>query len=227
MCPDPDAELVPTTTRPGAAGTVLVTGGSSGLGAAVVRRVSPPAADHDPEHEVVDHVRRQGWCLATAESLTGGLVARRLAAAPGSGACFRGGLVAYASLIKHEVLGVRPGPVVAGDAAAEMAAGAARLFGADVAVATTGVAGPDELEGQPVGTVWLAVTTPAGARTERHRFEGPPDQVVAQAADRALALLRAALAAAPATDGTRADADDDDDADADDAAGSADDPGRA
>lgn len=162
----------------------------------------PSGPEHGPEHDVVDHVRRQGWCLATAESLTGGLVARRLAAAPGSGACFRGGLVAYASLIKHEVLGVRPGPVVAGDAAAEMAAGAARLFGADVAVATTGVAGPDQLEGQPVGTVWLAVTTPAGGRTERHRFDGPPDQVVAQATDQALALLRATLAADPAPAGT-------------------------
>ncbi|MFN8040144.1 MAG: CinA family protein [Acidimicrobiales bacterium] len=178
MCPDPDAGLVPAARHEA---DPPVKGGGGPIPGAL------------PEHDVVDQVRRRGWCLATAESMTGGLVARRLAAAPGSGACFRGGLVAYAPVVKHEVLGVRPGPVVAAEAAVQMAAGASRLFDADVAVATTGVAGPDELEGQPVGTVWLAVTTPDVERTERHRFGGTPDEVVAAATDHALMLLRTVL----------------------------------
>ena len=74
--------------------------------------------------------------------MTGGMVAMRLTAIPGASAVFRGGVVAYASEVKHGVIDVPRGPVVSLDAARAMAAGAARRLGADIGLATTGVAGP-------------------------------------------------------------------------------------
>jgi nicotinamide-nucleotide amidase len=95
--------------------------------------------------------------VAVAESLTGGELAARFASAPGAGDWFRGGIVAYASDVKYDLLDVPVGPVVSEAAAAAMAAGACRLLGADVSVAVTGVAGPDDQDGEPPGTVWLAL----------------------------------------------------------------------
>jgi nicotinamide-nucleotide amidase len=98
-----------------------------------------------------------GATLGVAESLTGGLIASRLTAVPGASEWFRGGVVSYASDVKRDVLGVGEGPVVTAEAAAAMAAGAARVLGATVGLAVTGVAGPTEQEGQPVGTVWVGL----------------------------------------------------------------------
>ena len=95
--------------------------------------------------------------LAVAESVTGGLVGARLTAIPGASEVLRGGVVAYASDLKFKLLGVAEGPVVTKEAAAAMAAGVRRLLEADVGIATTGVAGPTEQEGQPVGTVFLGL----------------------------------------------------------------------
>jgi nicotinamide-nucleotide amidase len=97
----------------------------------------------------------QGLSLAVAESMTGGLVASRLVDVPGSSTWFRGGVVAYDSEIKFDVLDVRRGPVVSEEAAEQMADGVRRKLKADVGLSVTGVAGPAEQEGQPVGTVWL------------------------------------------------------------------------
>lgn len=98
-----------------------------------------------------------GASLALAESFTGGLIASRIVAVPGASRWFRGGVVAYASEAKRELLRVREDSVVSEKAAAEMAKGAIALFGADVAVATTGVAGPDSEEGHPPGTAFVGI----------------------------------------------------------------------
>lgn len=98
--------------------------------------------------------------LAVAESYTGGLLASSLVAVPGASAWFRGGLVAYASDMKRELLGLAAGPVVSPAAAKAMAAGVCRLMGADVGLATTGVAGPDKQEELPAGTVFAGIALP-------------------------------------------------------------------
>lgn len=109
------------------------------------------------EHAVLAKLAAAGLTLATAESVTGGLIASRLCAVAGASEVFRGSLVAYASDLKHSVLAVPDGPVVTEAAACAMAAGVRRVLGADVGVATTGVAGPAEEEGVAVGTVCLGI----------------------------------------------------------------------
>ena len=113
--------------------------------------------DETMEHAVGAALQARGLTLAVAESLTGGLIAARLVDVPGSSAWFRGGVVSYASDVKFSVLDVPEGPVVSAEAAAAMATGVRDLLGAYVGLATTGVAGPEPLEGQPPGTVYLAV----------------------------------------------------------------------
>ena len=131
-----------------------------------------------------------GLNVAVAESLTGGMVASALAEAPGSSNWFRGGVVAYASDVKHELLTVPPGPVVNAQAAAAMADGVRRLLRADVAVALTGAAGPDGQDGQPPGTVFLALSDGVETHVE-HRYIDcdDPAEVCAEAVAEALRLL--------------------------------------
>lgn len=131
--------------------------------------------------------------VGAAESLTGGAVTSALAAGPAAAEWFRGGIVAYQPDVKFGVLGVEPGPLVTDECAAQLATGAARLFSADAVVATTGVGGPEPEEGQPPGTVHLAVFVKGDLTVERHRFEGAPDEVVQRSRDRALALLAEVL----------------------------------
>jgi nicotinamide-nucleotide amidase len=109
------------------------------------------------EHAVAKLLVRRGLNLAVAESLTGGLVSSRLVNVPGASGWFRGGIVSYATDVKHDLLGVPEGPVVTPEAAAAMAQGVRRRLGADVGLGVTGVAGPDEQEGQSPGTVFMAV----------------------------------------------------------------------
>jgi nicotinamide-nucleotide amidase len=126
------------------------------------------------ESVVLDLLRERGLSLAVAESVTGGLVGARLTAIPGASEVLRGGLVAYASDVKFTHLGVPEGPVVTAAAAAAMAAGVRRLLDADVGLATTGVAGPAEQEGQPVGTVFLGLAI--GERVESTVVRLPGDR---------------------------------------------------
>jgi nicotinamide-nucleotide amidase len=105
----------------------------------------------------------RSWTLGVAESLTGGLVASRIVSVPGASNWFVGGLVSYATELKHRLLGVPDGPVVSGEAAVAMAEGAAALLHADVALATTGVAGPAEQDGEPPGAVFAGVVMPGRA----------------------------------------------------------------
>lgn len=127
--------------------------------------------------------------VGAAESVTAGGVSCGLAAAQSAGEWFRGSIVAYASQVKFAVLGVNPGPVVTARAARQMAVGALRVLGADVAVGATGVGGPEPSEGCPAGTVFVAVATARGHRVREYHFDGDPPQVVRAAAARALADL--------------------------------------
>ena len=137
-----------------------------------------------------------GLRVGVAESCTGGLVAAALASRPGASAWFRGGVVSYATDVKRGLLGVDPellagpGPVSAG-VAEEMARGARRALGADLAVSVTGLAGPggDPARGIPVGTVFLGWGDARGSGAEGRRFPGGRDEVRAAARDAALELL--------------------------------------
>lgn len=136
----------------------------------------------------------QGLTVATAESLTGGLVCAALTDVPGASAVVRGGVVSYATDVKASVLGVdalllaRAGAVDPHVAEA-MAAGARRVLGADLAVSTTGVAGPDPADGQPVGTVFVGVAGPGGTAVEQHAFTGDRSAVRRATVAAALDLL--------------------------------------
>ncbi len=125
--------------------------------------------------------------IAVAESLTGGLLTSRFAAAPDASEWFRGGVVAYNAEVKQDVLGVPPGPVVNELTATAMALGVAKLLDADLAVSTTGVGGPDEEEGLPPGTVWIALCW-AGEKggAWEHRFDGDPSEICRKTCDAAL-----------------------------------------
>ncbi len=109
---------------------------------------------------------------------------------PGASKVFRGSVVSYASDVKFDVLGVPEGPVVSEAAAAAMAAGARRVLGADVALALTGVAGPTEQDGMPVGTLCVGVATPGGAFTRTLRLPGQRDQMRQMSVISSLDLLR-------------------------------------
>jgi nicotinamide-nucleotide amidase len=142
---------------------------------------------------VVDLLHASGLTIATAESITGGLVAARLTDVAGASDVVRGGVVSYASDVKWDLLEVPEGPVVTEEAAAAMAQGAARVLGADVGVATTGVAGPASAEGVPPGTVCLATWVDGEAETLTVRLPGDRDQVRQFAVISVLDLLRRRL----------------------------------
>ena len=129
------------------------------------------------ESVVLDLMRQRGLTLGLAESVSGGLVAARLTSVPGASEVFRGSIVSYASEVKFDVLGVSEGPVVSPEAAAEMAVGARRVLGADVGLSLTGVAGPTEQDGQPVGTLHVGLATGDGVSTSSLRLPGTRDQM--------------------------------------------------
>jgi nicotinamide-nucleotide amidase len=113
--------------------------------------------DETMEHAVGRELLARGLTLGVAESLTGGLLASRIVAVPGASEWFAGGIVAYASALKASLLGVPEGPVVSLDAARAMAAGALEALSCEVALATTGVAGPTSQEGHDPGTVFVGL----------------------------------------------------------------------
>jgi nicotinamide-nucleotide amidase len=119
----------------------------------------------------------RGLTVATAESLTGGLVCAALVSVPGASAVLRGGVIAYATELKAALLGV-PADLLSArgavdpEVAAAMADGARARLGADVGIATTGVAGPDPADGKPVGTVYFAIATPAATSATGLKLAG-------------------------------------------------------
>ncbi len=141
---------------------------------------------------VVERASERALTVATAESLTGGMISSALTAVPGSSVAVRGGVVSYATAVKHEALGVddellaQAGPVDE-EVALEMARGARRALLSDVAVAVTGIAGPGGAEpGKPVGTVWMALSSPWEERAELFCFEGDRAEVREQTVRAAL-----------------------------------------
>lgn len=135
----------------------------------------------------------RGARVACAESLTSGAIASALGRAPRASEWFCGGVIAYSAEVKHDVLGVEPGPVVTELCAGQMASGVRALMAADVAVAVTGVGGPDSAEGHPPGTVVIAVSSARALEVSTHHFDGEPSEVVSRTTLHALAQLRALL----------------------------------
>jgi nicotinamide-nucleotide amidase len=153
-----------------------------------------------PADRVLAELRRRNETVATAESLTGGLLGGLLTAVPGASTAYVGGVISYATRLKETLAGVDPrlletlGPV-AGPTAAAMAAGVARRCDSDWGVATTGVSGPDPQDGHPVGEVYVAVARPARDRVEVRalRLTGDRPAIREAAAAQALDLLASCL----------------------------------
>ncbi|MFF4396064.1 CinA family protein [Streptomyces sp. NPDC001480] len=160
-----------------------------------------------PATEVVRLLTVKGETVAVAESLTGGLVAAEITAVPGASKVFRGSVTAYATDLKQALLGVdatllaQRGAVDA-QVAAQMAAGVRKALGADWGLATTGVAGPDPQDGQPVGTVFVAVEGPfgtgsgsaGGGKVAALRLNGNRAEIRMESVRSVLALLLEQLA---------------------------------
>ncbi|MFF8576685.1 CinA family protein [Streptomyces sp. NPDC001705] len=157
--------------------------------------------------DVVRLLTVRGETLAVAESLTGGMVASEITSVPGASKAFRGSVTAYATELKREILGVDASLLASRGAvdaqvAAQMAAGARKILGADWGIATTGVAGPDAQDGQPVGTVFVAVDGPSGAddgsacggKVEALRLNGDRAEIRMESVRSVLALLLRELA---------------------------------
>lgn len=142
---------------------------------------------------------RPAFTIAAAESCSGGGVALRITGVPGSSDYFRGGIVAYGNDAKRDLLGVdeellATRGAVSAECAGAMAAGALRAFGASVAVATTGIAGPSGATARkPVGLVYVASIGPCGTAVEEHHFAGGRAEVTNAAIDAALRMLVAAV----------------------------------
>ena len=149
---------------------------------------------------VVEKATAAGATVATAESLTGGLIAAMLTSVPGSSASVRGGIVSYVNEVKAEVLGVSEDVLARQGAvdelvALQMARGALRELGSDVSVAVTGIAGPTGAEpGKPVGTVWIGCATAKKTHAACHHFEGGREAVRLQTVLIALRTTEEALA---------------------------------
>ena len=143
---------------------------------------------------MLDLLARRGCTLTTAESLTGGRLAARITAVPGASRAYAGGVVAYSTPLKQQLLGVpdelvaRHG-VVSPEAARAMAEGARLLLGSTYALATTGVAGPDRQEDRPVGTVFVGVAGPGGVSVLSLELSGDRAGITERTCDEALAAL--------------------------------------
>ena len=148
--------------------------------------------------ELLTRLRGLGATLATAESLTGGRLAASLTGVAGASRVYRGGVVAYATEVKQELLGVPPElvarhGVVSAECARAMAEGARAALGATWALSTTGVAGPDQQEGKPVGTVFVGVAGPGGAAVTALELVGDRLTVQERTCREAISALAASL----------------------------------
>jgi nicotinamide-nucleotide amidase len=162
-------------------------------------RVSDENGDGVPDDQVLGaalhaELLRRGGTLATAESLTGGALGDLVSASPGASETYLGGVVSYATEVKVQVLGVSKTTVdehgvVSRECAQEMAEGVRALVGTDWGVSTTGVAGPTEQEGKPVGLVYVGVSGPGVSRCEELHLDGDRSQIRYQACLSAATIL--------------------------------------
>ncbi len=143
--------------------------------------------------EVVATATQKGLTLATAESLTAGLIAAAIADVPGASKTLLGGVVGYALAVKQNVLGVdgvTEDTVVSADCARQMALGARKLTNADLAVSCTGVAGPDGGTAQtPVGTVFIGCAYGDSVSAEEYHFKGNRQAVRRETVRQALQII--------------------------------------
>ena len=146
------------------------------------------------EKRVIEKLRERGLLLATAESCTGGLCAKRLTDVPGASQVFCGGVVSYTNDVKMRLLGVNEETLsqfgaVSGETAREMAEGVRQATGADVAVSVTGVAGPSSDEmGNVVGTVFIAFSSEQETVSEKLQFSGDREKIREQSVNAMLWL---------------------------------------
>jgi nicotinamide-nucleotide amidase len=155
---------------------------------------------HHLAEDTVTTAIARSQTVATAESLTAGMVAAVLADTPGASGMLQGGVVSYQNSVKAEVLGVPRDLLdsvgaVDGRVAEAMAEGARRVCGADIGVSTTGVAGPEPHGGKDVGSVFIGVATAAGSASFGYNFEGSRPEIRGQACAAALERLLEALKA--------------------------------
>ncbi len=150
--------------------------------------------------ELLLRLREQGATLATAESLTGGRLAALVTGVPGASRVYIGGVVAYASEVKQQLLGVPADlvarhSVVSPECARAMAEGVRSALGTTWAVSTTGVAGPDQQEGKAVGTVFVGVAGPVGATVTALELVGGRHEIQERTCREAVSALGQALGA--------------------------------
>jgi nicotinamide-nucleotide amidase len=132
--------------------------------------------------ELIELLTQRGLTVAVAESLTGGELCAELTSTPGASKVIRGSVTAYATQLKHSVLGVDDDLLSAqgavdSDVAAQMARGVADVLGADIGLSTTGVAGPDSQDGHPVGTVYIACFHEGEVTTQALHLSGNRAQI--------------------------------------------------
>jgi nicotinamide-nucleotide amidase len=145
---------------------------------------------------IADAALRRGIRIAVAESLTSGLLASEVGKGHDAAEWFAGGVVAYRTDVKENVLGVRQGiDPCSGECAEQLAAGVRRLLDADVAVSATGVGGPEPEDGHPPGTVYLGWSTGIGVGHRLLELDGDPTQILDRTVVRALELLAEVLTA--------------------------------
>lgn len=146
---------------------------------------------------VVTALRASGLSVATGESLTAGLLAATLADVPGCSTVLRGGVIAYQPDVKAALLHVPPEALASGvvsrEVAGAMAAGAAIALGADLGIATTGVAGPEPHDGEPVGSVWVGVSLHDRVWTRHLSLAGDRQDIRRQTVVAGLALVEEVL----------------------------------
>jgi nicotinamide-nucleotide amidase len=141
-------------------------------------------------------LKEQGISLSTAESCTGGNIARLITSVPGSSAYYSGSVIAYKNRIKRDVLGVDEQVLdqwgaVSREVVEQMARGVQELYGTDAAIATSGIAGPDGgTKDKPVGTTWICVVYRDKVHSMKYRFGGSRERIIDQASYSAMQLLR-------------------------------------
>ena len=149
--------------------------------------------DETMEHAVALALDALGLTLGLAESLTGGMMGARMTNVAGASGFFKGSIVSYDSSVKFDVLGVPEGPVVSASAAEAMAVGARRVLDADIGLAVTGVAGPAEQDGQPVGTVFVGLARGESVESVALRLPGDRQRIREFSTISALNFLRLRL----------------------------------
>jgi nicotinamide-nucleotide amidase len=160
--------------------------------------------DRDPTkhvHEIAELAKQQGFRVGAAESLTGGAVSSALARGEGAADWYHGSVVSYSPTVKYDLLGVTPGPLVTERCAVEMVTGAAKVLEIDAGVSTTGAGGPGPEEGQPQGTVHVAIYVRGEVTTHELHLDGDPGEVVEGATEVALGLLLQEMRAAVSQSG--------------------------